>query len=200
MNCSEYENIKHFTYIEYCDYLQKKHGIGKYDYMTKSWNKNTKCTRTKEGLIAHHKYENCAIMLSKKEIAMSNPFEWQLAKNIVYCDYLEHLLLHVLICEHPSEEKNDFEAVGIGGVINFIVPELNDFYSGWITKLEWQKKCHDLIKGNKDVYLTIIKRIKISCKNNPFFSDDCLFKSFNEQYGLWSSTQNKLIYNDIKSL
>jgi len=103
------------------DYLQKKHGIGKYDYMTKSWNKNTKCTRTKEGLIAHHKYENCAIMLSKKEIAMSNLFEWQLANNIVYCDYLEHLLLHVLICENPSEEKNDFKAVGIGGVINFIV-------------------------------------------------------------------------------
>lgn len=50
MNCIEYENIKHFTYDKYCDYLQNKHGIGKYDYMTKSWNKNTKCTRTKEGL------------------------------------------------------------------------------------------------------------------------------------------------------
>lgn len=48
--------------------------------MTKSWNKNTQCTRTKEGLIAHHKYENYAIILSKKEIAMSNPFEWQLAE------------------------------------------------------------------------------------------------------------------------
>ena len=200
MNCSEYENIKHFIYGEYCDYLQKKHGIGKYDYMTKSWNKNTKCTRTKEGLIAHHKYENYAIMLSKKEIAMSNPFEWQLAKNIVYCDYLEHLLLHVLICEYPSEEKNDYEAVGIGGVINFIVPELNDFYSGWVTNQEWQKRCHDLIKGDKDVYLTIIKRFKSTCKNNLFFSEDCLFKSFNEQYGLWSSKQNESIYNDIKSL
>jgi hypothetical protein len=200
MNCSEYENVKHFKYIEYCDYLQKKHGIGKYDYMTKSWNKNTKCTRTKEGLIAHHKYENRAIMLSKKEFAMSNPFEWQLAKNIVFCDYLEHLLLHVLICEQPSEEKNDLEAVGIGGVINFIVPELNDFYSGWITKQEWQRKCHDLIKGDKDVYLTIIKRFKSSCKNNPSFSEDCFFKSFNERYGLWSSTKNKSIYNEIKSL
>lgn len=31
MNCSEYENIKHFTYVEYCDYLQEKQGIGKYD-------------------------------------------------------------------------------------------------------------------------------------------------------------------------
>ena len=138
MNRSEYENVKNFTYVEYCDYLQNIHGIGKYDYMTKSWNKNTKCTRTNEGLISHHKYENCAIMLSKKEFAMLNPFEWQLAKNIIFCDYLEHLLLHVLICEQPSEEKNDLEAVGIGGVINFIVPELNDFYSGWVTKQEWQ--------------------------------------------------------------
>ena len=200
MNCIEYEDIKHFTYDKYCDYLQNKHGIGKYDYMTKSWNKNTKCTRTKEGLIAHHKYENRAIMLSKKEIAMSNPFEWQLAKNIIYCDYLEHLLLHVLICEYPSEEKNDFEAVGIGGVTNFIVPELNDFYSGWVTDQEWRKKCHDLIKGDKDVYLTILKRFKSSWKNNLFFSENYLLKSFNEQFGLWSSKQNKSIYNDIKSL
>ena len=87
MNCSEYENIKHFTYGEYCDYLQMKHSIGKYDFMTKSWNKNIKCTRTNEGLIAHHKYENCAIMLSKKEIAMSNGISHCAAGPLVRSSY-----------------------------------------------------------------------------------------------------------------
>ena len=200
MNLVEYEKIKKLTYVEYCDYLQNKYGVGKYDYMTKSWNKNSKSTRTKEGLVAHHKYEDHAIMLSVKEHAMRNPFEWQLAENIVYCDYLEHLQLHVLICEYPAEDKNDFEAVGIGGVRNFLVPELNDFYSGWEAKQEWRMNCHNLIKDDKEVYLTIVKRFKNSCKNHVFYSENCLLKSYNEKYGLWSSTQNEEIYSEIECL
>ena len=65
-------------------------------------------------------------MLGDVNFAQKNPYEWQLPENIVYCDYLEHLFLHILICENPSEDHNLFEAVGFGGVINFIVPELND--------------------------------------------------------------------------
>ena len=36
MHLSEYEKVKGFTYLEYCDYLQEKYGIGLSDYMTKS--------------------------------------------------------------------------------------------------------------------------------------------------------------------
>ena len=200
MKISEYEKVKDFTYVEYSDFLQNKYGIGQYDYMTKSWNKNQKCTRTKEGLIAHHKYESHAIMLSKKDYAMKNPFDWQLARNIIYCDYLEHLLLHVLICEFPSEEKNDFEAVGIGGVVNFIVPELNDLYSGWLTNQEWRKNCHGLVKDSRDTYLAIIKKFKNYCTINKISIEERLLRSFNESYGLWSSEKNKVIYRDIEKL
>lgn len=161
MKLVEYEKVKDLTYLDYCDYLQQKYGIGLSDYMTKSWNKNPKVTRTKDGLLAHHKYEDHAIMLSTKEYAMQNPFEWQLAKNIVYCDYLEHLLLHILICEYPAEDHNAFEAVGVGGVINFIVPELNDLYSGWETGQAWRKNCHNLVINDKNVYLTLLKSLKL---------------------------------------
>ena len=99
MKLQEYEKVKDYTYLEYCDYLQEKYGIGFCDYMTKNWNKNQKVTRTKDGLYVHHKYEDHAIMLSTKEYAMKNPYEWQLKENLVYCDFLEHLLLHILICE-----------------------------------------------------------------------------------------------------
>ena len=75
MNLVEYEKVKNLTYLEYCDYLQQKYGIGLSDYMTKSWNKNSKVTRTKDGLLAHHKYEDHAIMLSTKEFAMQNPLQ-----------------------------------------------------------------------------------------------------------------------------
>lgn len=200
MNLVEYAKIKDLTYLQYCDYLQCKYGIGLSDYMTKSWNKNQKCTRTKEGLITHHKFEDRAIMLSTKEFAMNNPFEWQLAENIIYCDYLEHLLLHILICECPSAEKNQFEVVGIGGVINFIVPELNDFYSGWATNQEWRKNCHNRIKDDKDVYILLLKRFKTNCCNYPFFTSECLLTSFNEKYGLWSKKQNSKLFEEILAL
>lgn len=200
MNLFEYEKIQNFTYLEYCDYLQNKYGIGLSDYMTKSWNKNSKVTRTNDGLLAHHKYEDHAIMLSTKEFAMQNPFEWQLTKNIVYCDYLEHLLLHILICECPAEGHNLFEAVGVGGVINFIVPELNDLYSGWKTGQAWRKKCHNLIIDDKNVYLVLLKRFKTSCKDYPFYTEDCLFTSFNEVFGLWSRKQNEKLFREIAAL
>lgn len=192
--------MKGYTYLQYCDYLQGKYGIGKCDFMTRSWNKNANVTRTKEGLIAHHKFEDHAIMLSDKNYAQNNPYEWQLAKNIVYCDYLEHLLLHVLICEYPSQEQNPFEVVGIGGVINHIVPELNDFYSGWVPAQKWRQNCLNLVKEDKALYLKILKRFKESCHNYPLYTDDCLFKSYNEQFGLWSCESNKEIFEEIKRL
>ena len=200
MNIQEYEKIKTLTYLEYCDYLQFKYGIGLSDYMTNTWNKKPKCSRTKEGLLAHHKYEDHAIMLSNPDFARNNPFEWQLAKNIVYCDYLEHLLLHILICENPAKDKNNLESVGIGGIINFIVPELNDLYSGFITKQSWRIPCHKKIIDNKDTYLILLKRFKDTCKNYPFFSTKCLFTSFNEKFGSWSKEYNKKIFDEIEAL
>ena len=200
MDLLEYEKVKQYNYLEYCDYLQNKYGIGLSDYMTKTWNKNPKVTRTNEGLLAHHKYEDHAIMLSNKNFAIKNPFEWQLAKNIVYCDYLEHLFLHILICEYPAKEANDNEAVGIGGIINFIVPELNDLYSGWETNQPWRKSCHDLVVNDKETYLVLLKRFKRNCSNYPFYTKSCLITSYNDGFGLWSMEDNQEIFKEIKSL
>ena len=200
MNMNDYDKIKGLSYLEYCDYLQKKYGIGLAPYFTKSWNKNPKVTRTKEGLIAHHKYEDHAIMLGDVNFAQKNPYEWQLPENIVYCDYLEHLFLHILICENPSEDHNLFEAVGVGGVINFIVPELNDLYSGWVTGQAWRANCHKLVINDKNVYMTLLKRFKDNCSEYPFYTKDCLFTSFNEQFGLWSKKKNESLFKEIKDL
>ena len=199
MNLKEYENVKHFTYLEYCDYLQQKYGIGLCDYMRPNWNKNPKVTRTKDGLYVHHKYEDHAIMLGNPEYAKKNPYEWQKKENLVYCNLLEHLLLHQLICEYPASDKNNNEQVGIGGIVNFIVPELNDVYSGWVSKQPWQQNCHKVIIDNKDVYLLILKRYKDFHENNPFIVK-WLLKSCNEKYGSWSNENNTALYDEIISL
>lgn len=200
MNLAEYNQVKNYTYLEYCDYLQRKYGIGLADYMTKSFNANPKCKRTKEGLVAHHKMEDTMVMLSTKAIAQMCPFEWQQKQNIVYCDYLEHLLLHVLICKYPSDNKIDIANVGIGGVVNFIVPELNDLYSGWKTSQPWRENCHRRVINDKEVYLEIIKQFIEIEHTNPDFNISVLFSSFNEQYGIWSREKNKDIYSEIVKL
>ncbi len=197
MNMQELLSVKEMTYVEYCDYLQEKYGIGLADYMTKSFNKNQKCSRTSEGLIAHHKAEDKMIMLSTKAFAEKCPYEWQKKENIVYCDYLEHLLLHVLICKYPSPEKLPIADVGIGGVVNFIVPELNDLYSGWVTKQEWRLNCHKKVKRDKAVYLAILEIFADYVKSERNFDSEILHTSFNEAYGGWSRNQNKELYKEI---
>ena len=199
MDLQEYERVKDFTYLEYCDYLQQKYGIGLCNYMSASWKKNSKVTRTKDGLYVHHKYEDHAIMLGNPEYAQKNPYEWQLKENLVYCDLLEHLFLHQLICEHPADNKNKNEQVGIGGVVNFIVPELNDVYSGWVSKQSWQQKCHNAIIKDKDVYLQLLKRYKDFHDDNPFVVR-WLLKSFNQKFGLWSDEKNSALYDEILAL
>ena len=181
------------------DYLQQKYGIGLCDYMRPNWTKNTKVARTKDGLYVHHKYEDHAIMLGNPEFAKNNPYEWQKKENLIYCNLLEHLLLHQLICEYPSKNKNDMEKVGLGGIVNFIVPELNDVYSGWVSKQIWQQNCHRAIINNKDVYLLIIKRYKDFHGNNPFIIK-CLLKSYNKNFGAWSDEKNYSLYNEILSI
>lgn len=199
MNMTEYEKVKDYSYLEYCDYLQEKYGIGLCDYMRPSWTKNTKVTRTKEGLYAHHKYEDHAIMLSHPEYAKNNPYEWQLKENIVYCDLLEHLFLHILICENPSVNKNENEAVGVGGVVNHIVPELNDVYSGFVAKQAWQLNCHTAVINDKNVYLELLKRFKKFYGNNQLIIKD-LLNSFNQEYGTWSNKKNEKLYKEIIDL
>ena len=197
MNMGEYKKVKDMTYLDYCDYLQRKYGISEYDYMTKAFSKNNKCTRTKEGLVVHHIDSDKGIMLSTKEYAMKYPFEWQTKEHLVYCDLLEHLLLHVLICIYPSPDKLPELDVGFGGAVNFMIPELNDLYSGWKTQQEWRKNVHERIINDKDVYLAIIEKFIVEVfkpqKRNP----RCLLASRNDQFGLWDEKNNDDLYFEI---
>lgn len=204
MNIAEYNKVKNLKYNEYCDYLQEKYGLSKYPYFTKNWNKNAKCTRTSEGLACHHKCEDRAIKLSTPEFAKNNPYEFQLPENLVFCDYLEHLFLHILICENPNplnpKPLYPYEIVGIGGIQSFLVPELNDLYSGWKTNQSWRMKCHALVIDDEDVYLELIKRFKHNCNNYPLYNADDLCSSYNNRMGVWDDSLNEQIYKKIKNL
>ena len=156
MNLLEFERVNNMAYLEYCDYLQSKYGIGVCDYFNENWSANSKCKRTKEGLFAHHKAELYAPQLSDKKQAQNFPFEWQTAKWIVYCDYLEHFLLHIMICKAPKP-INKNQRVGAVGITHYIAPTLFQLYSGDVPEKGWQTTCFDKIKNDKDVYLELLK-------------------------------------------
>lgn len=185
MNREEYERVKGYDYFQYCDYLQNKYGIGKADYMTKSYNRNPKCSRGKEGLYAHHKMEWKEQNLSSKVVAKYYPFEYQTAENIVYCDLLEHLYLHILITEEWTYS---------GGMAIFMIPELNDIFSGFEGTKEWQKVCFGKVIKDKDVYMLLLKRIKDR-------NEHCIrYTSYYEKFGVWKSSYNTELYEEIEKL
>lgn len=204
----EYVSIKDLKYDEYCKYLVKKYGKCDIDYFDINFNKNKNISRTREGLICHHKCENIISGLSNPTIAKKYSFEYQLAKNIIYCNYLEHLYLHILISELPENFGNiNF----IQGIIKYIISELNDWYSGFIPykvidkrypgKIfgeSWKLQCRKIIIKNEETYIVLLKRLKDNFKNyyesigytfkNDLFSG-YLCKSFN-------SNENSLIKNN----
>lgn len=204
MNLTEFKKVEKLKYFKYVEYLQKKYGIPSKNYMNANFNKNAGLSRTSEGLFVHHVMECKAIMLSNPLYAKNNPYEYQLVKNLVYCDYLEHLFLHILICEDVKFYKKRYhedEIVGIGEIVDFLIPELNDIYSGWIPKQEWKRCCINEIIKNKKLYLILVKRFFVNCDGGPY---SCYFfykDSYNAQFNTgWKIENNEEIFKEITNM
>ena len=157
-------------------------------------------------------------MLSDVNHAKLQPFEYQMPENLVYCDYLEHLLLHILICEKEpfgvfDENNKMFFDVGSGGIKNFIVPELNDFYSGYVSPKEYENKNFEVVKNDKDIFLELISRhfLHYWCKTlvqnqeikvedfNLFLNMILKPFAFHVMAG-WDYSKNKKLYSEIISM
>lgn len=123
------------TYDEAVELLLKKYGSARDDYyrensynrfLAKEITKITKgkYSRAKEGLYCHHIYEDKAYNLSNELFIreFEPPFEYQKRENLVYCDLVEHLILHVLIMG-----KTD-GIYGTPGFHDWLRPMVNDWY------------------------------------------------------------------------
>lgn len=168
---SEYESLLALSYNEVVKYLLKKYGAAKQSYFKDiaCTIKNPKVTRTNEGLYCHHIDEDKAIMLSNDKFAANNPYEYQKADRLVYCNLLEHLLLHVKIAENPNPDANENELPGIGGAINFICKDLNDIYSGKEFTEDWRKNVAEKVKDSFDDYIAILRYLWNVVEKNPIY-------------------------------
>lgn len=156
-----YKEDKNLDYYDLCKKYQEKYGIPSSSYfLTESCKtKNTKITRGKDGLFLHHIYEYHKDYpdindLSKPELASKYPFKFQEAKNLCYCNYLEHLLLHIKINELRCKQLGNF--VG-DGVIHYLIPIINDYIQENVTIYpNWQKTAFQILDTNQEDYLDML--------------------------------------------
>lgn len=189
-----YEEID-ITYDEYVDYLLDKYGCVSCDYFTNEdcTTKNNKLSRTIEGLFCHHIDENKAIMLSHSEFARINPFEYQKASHLVYCNYFEHLLLHIKIIKETHKRPGYENALlGIGGA-EMIWNQINGYYASG-TASGWRKNVFDVIKDRYDDYIVIMRYMRDLIAN-----DKCLVNDYSEPRLSkdWDGNIIEKIRNDI---
>lgn len=152
------------SYGDYVNHLIAKYGPAQYDYFCNEAcrSKNSKNSRGKEGLFCHHIAENKEILLSTPEVARTHPFEYQKAENLVYANYLEHLLLHIKIVEEDVENKG----LGLGGVL-MISSALNDYYRHGLAD-GWRRIAFDQIKGQYQDYIAMMQYFQNIIVHNPF--------------------------------
>ncbi len=157
MNLEEYNRVKDMQYSDYCRYLQKKYGLASGSYMTERFTKSTKITRTKEGLFIHHIMEVNAPRLSNPTYAQKCPYKWQEPGYLVYCDWLEHLFLHILIL--------NIEGAGTSGIGAFLLPELENVYLDEVPLQTWQIPCKERVINDKNVYDELKRRLPEDMRN-----------------------------------
>lgn len=149
-----YEEVKNLSYEEYCSYLKEKYGNVPYRYGKKE------NRRPEEGLFIHHIREDVVASLSNSAIAKANDPLYQEPENLVYCNYVEHLLLHILIGEETAGNKN----LGLNGPFVFIIPALKNYFEkGWKNE-KINAGYYNAIAQDKDVFKILLERYnKIVC-------------------------------------
>lgn len=120
---------------------------------------------------------------------MNSP-EYQKANRLVYCNYLEHLLLHILIVENVDNGNPSF---GYGGVFVFLIPHINDVYNDYPFSIEWAARAALEIRDDMSSYLKMVKRAFDITVENPILS------SFGEGEGLAKGTDGT-VNEEIASL
>lgn len=161
----ELEKQLKMSYKEQCLYLQEKYGLPAYDYFVtqECKSKNRKISRTAEGLFCHHVAEaipRSGGNLGEPHMARISPYEYQKRENLCYCNYLEHLMLHLKMnvmhrstFEWPQQIKRFFNSLGFF----WICQDINDLFANGGSEQKWRNDCYQVIKDNFEDYVDILR-------------------------------------------
>lgn len=150
--------VWNMSYDEYVQVLLKKYGPATSDYFV---NGRILASRTKEGLECHHIDEDKIAGLSNRSAEKQYP-EYQKADRLVYCNRIEHLILHAKIAK-LNNENDDLFGYFKGGP-KLLITKLNDNYIEQSTKEDWNKIVSANVEERFPLYIEVLKRIAADMK------------------------------------
>ncbi|MGH2075859.1 hypothetical protein ACRCJS_09030 [Aerococcus urinaeequi] len=169
MKMQEYEQLLTMNYSELVDHLLKKYGPGRDDYFKEnSYNRfmngeikiitKGKYSRTLEGLYAHHIDEDKYLKISDQNFIKKYkyPFELQKANRLIYCDLIEHTILHAIISKETDGE------FGFLGYDIYLRPMFEDWYltQNRPQKSKWHQNCYDKSYIPQSLAMELLKKIE----------------------------------------
>ena len=163
MDSAEFLSEISMSYSELTNYLLNKYGPAQHDFFISSEcrSKSRKVRRVNEGLICHHIREDIGANLSNESSARKQPFSWQRKENLVYCNLLEHLLLHIKIAVLRQKRcflaPNEISGFLTTGGIYWICNDINDGFVFSGTDISWKKRCFEEIQVNYSDYILLLK-------------------------------------------
>ena len=181
-----YLNLLSLSYEDAVDNLLKKYGSVKDDYFRensykrffageiKSITKGKYSRATEDGLYCHHvkedEYLNLANLSFLKE--QKPPYSVQKRENLVYCDLIEHFILHLLIANKTNNKY------GLPGVENYLLPMIMDWYlaADAVPTKGWAKTCYDKAYVTEPEGKKIIEKAKEISPQNARLIDEILFR------------------------
>lgn len=179
-NYKEYEDLLSKTYDEAVAFLLQKYGSVQDDYFKEQAYQmfmdgkvetiqKGKHSRTSEGLVCHHIDENKGLNLSNLSFIKRDkiPFEYQKKDRLVYCDFIEHTVLHALIAQE-TDRKFGFPGYGL-----YLIPRLEEWYlDEIIPTIPWEKNCYNKSFLIPEETVNIIKKMQekldLPYCNTPF--------------------------------
>ncbi len=165
----EYKNLLSLSYEDAVESLLQKYGPVIDDYFReKSYNRffngeiksitKGKFTKTSEGLYCHHVFENKYYNLTNKDFCKEQnaPYEVHKKENLVYCDLIEHFILHILI---TKETNGKF---GWPGVRTYLLNNLVEWYVVCVNipTEKWRLFCYKKAKLSKNEITTLFMEVK----------------------------------------
>ena len=187
------------VYISYDDllsYLYNKYGPVRGDYFLEGYIPNfRKYSRTKEGIEVHHIDENKYLYLSNPEWCEKQnvPFECQKADRLIYCNKIEHLLLHIRIAEEfHADELHKFYSYGIKTLIS----KINDYFEYDELPDDWNHEMIIAIQGHFYDYVLLLYQIVFNLNFHKFSQNEIASIVFSS----YSGKECTKIFNAFKEI
>ena len=169
---SYYKSLLNLEYNDVVQSLIKKYGTVSDDYFKetsydrflkgeiKSPTKG-KFSRTKDGLYCHHVDEDRFLNLGNNKFILENKpnFQHQIKDRLIYCNLIEHLILHAIIAQKTNGE------FGIPGLIIFLIPKVQEWYINGIKPTRpWEVNCYNAAFISSGEAKELLNSIKLYLK------------------------------------